>query len=1099
MEPHPRYEVLGLIGNGDFAAVYRARDRELGRDVAIKQIHGQYMNDPRRLERFWREAQLLATLSHAHIMTIYDIVRPRGWLVLELMQGTLLDACKGQPIDLNLLRATLSGSLQALAMLHSSHVIHGDIKPSNLMLDRLGRVKLGDFGLARRVANDQGSYLKGATRYMAPELVAAQFGPVGPASDLYSLGFAAYELLCGPQHFEQLFPGLDAFGRDRQIAWMMWHAAPDRRLPPVASVLDGVPPDLAKVIDKLTAKDQSQRYRTAEQALADLGAAPALPALPAEDEDEAKQKRQKFQKRMVAVMALVASVLMSVLVSVMPSGKKKEAPAPEPVAVRGVVRMIIPERQTLIVEQAMNRGPKEVVVREQDKVYLNDKVSLLRELKEADQVSIQTLRDDQGRALQEIQASRPEEDRGSIAKVDTGNGEIAIALAGADEQLIVVVGGQTKIELNGSSTPGGKPLKIDDLKSGDRVSVVHFRDQDRELALKISAVRVVNGEGVVRAIDSAKREVSIAADADENSPVKVWPLADKVDISLNGRKLINNRLLTPADLQVGDKVSFGRDLKIVSISASRHFSASGTIGAVQYDVKSFTTGGTGQQRTYVLAPECKVVLGGQDTSLNDLRRGDQFEVQYDDPDAASPAVLSITATRPADKSKWAVLIVCSEFDDTSIPALSAASAAMSTLQQTLEQRYAVPAEQTIVLANPSRIRLEQGLSDAVSKAGQAGQLLVVVAGRAFATPKGPVVAPKDFDKSRADVTGVPLATVLSEVDKSPIANKFVVLDLAPLPDSNSPTANAAAMVDSIRGTRSRPLLKATPILAADDATAGDAAAAMRLVTALPAAFTGAADPSRDNQITFSELNDYLKSPESNAGGVRSILPDTTPPRLSDDAKQAIRRLAAMASRQRYDKENVQTLIANAEQLAPKQPEPRIIGAIVLLKHKDFEEAQRLIGIVTTDHPKQSLAWEISAWSKFEKYNYSGGLNDLVQLMQNLPSEKLNEADRRAVLLAGRLREFSAAVDHQADRRPPAAVIAALDAAVNSRGAEVKSLFDQGRSHVRTIIAEFQRKIDAASEPSDINRLKLERTQVRNYVTYSWESAAQLAISSLDVD
>src|SRR5918994_6520241 len=110
-QPHPRYEILALIGSGDFAAVYRARDLELGREVAIKQIHQQYLNDPRRLERFWREAQLLAKLEHPHVMTIYDIVRPRGWLVLELMQGTLLDASKGQPIDLNQLRAALVGSL----------------------------------------------------------------------------------------------------------------------------------------------------------------------------------------------------------------------------------------------------------------------------------------------------------------------------------------------------------------------------------------------------------------------------------------------------------------------------------------------------------------------------------------------------------------------------------------------------------------------------------------------------------------------------------------------------------------------------------------------------------------------------------------------------------------------------------------------------------------------------------------------------------------------------------------------------------------------------------------------------------------------------
>src|SRR5262245_36605917 len=129
--PSPdRYEILNLIGNGDFAAVYRARDRELGRDVAVKQIHGQYMSDQRRLERFWREAQLLASLQHPHILTIYDVVRPRGWLVLELMQGTLLDASRGQPLDLEMLRASLIGSLSALAMLHGNPVLHGDIQPS---------------------------------------------------------------------------------------------------------------------------------------------------------------------------------------------------------------------------------------------------------------------------------------------------------------------------------------------------------------------------------------------------------------------------------------------------------------------------------------------------------------------------------------------------------------------------------------------------------------------------------------------------------------------------------------------------------------------------------------------------------------------------------------------------------------------------------------------------------------------------------------------------------------------------------------------------------------------------------------------------------
>src|SRR5262245_43956278 len=305
-QPHPRYEIVGLIGNGDFAAVYRARDLELGREVAIKQIHQQYLSDPRRLERFWREAQLLAKLEHPHIMTIYDIVRSHSWLVLELMQGTVLDSTHGQPIGLGLLRSLLVGSLQGLSMMEKGGSLHGDIKPTNLLVDKLGRIKLGDFGLARRVAGDQGSYLKGATRYMAPEMVAPQFGSVGPKSDLYSLGFTAYELLCGSQQFEMLFPGLEAFGRDRQVAWMMWHAAPDRRLPPVASVLGGVPDDLARVIDRLVQKDQKQRYPSAEHALADLAPSPevAVKVGDHEAEKQAADKKKASRRRMVAIGAV---------------------------------------------------------------------------------------------------------------------------------------------------------------------------------------------------------------------------------------------------------------------------------------------------------------------------------------------------------------------------------------------------------------------------------------------------------------------------------------------------------------------------------------------------------------------------------------------------------------------------------------------------------------------------------------------------------------------------------------------------------------------------------------------------------------------------
>src|SRR5262249_7889874 len=166
------------------------KDLELNRDVAIKQIHPQFLTDQRQLERYWQEAQLLASLEHPNIMTIYDLARDRGWLILELMQGSLKDKAAGQPMDLNFLRVALGCALQALKFLHANGIVHGDVKPSNLLLDKRNWVKLGDFGLAQRAADDQGSLLKGTTKYMAPERVSDQFGPVGPQSDLYSLGFS---------------------------------------------------------------------------------------------------------------------------------------------------------------------------------------------------------------------------------------------------------------------------------------------------------------------------------------------------------------------------------------------------------------------------------------------------------------------------------------------------------------------------------------------------------------------------------------------------------------------------------------------------------------------------------------------------------------------------------------------------------------------------------------------------------------------------------------------------------------------------------------------------------------------------------------------
>jgi len=159
-----RYELLERVGTGSFATVYRARDNELNREVAIKQIHEQYQQLPEQMDRYWQEAQLLASLQHPNIITFFDIDRKRGWLIMELMQGSMAERISKEPLDISSVRTALAHCLRALKYLHARGIVHGDIKPSNMMIDARKRIKIGDFGLARRVSDEDGSLLKGTTK-----------------------------------------------------------------------------------------------------------------------------------------------------------------------------------------------------------------------------------------------------------------------------------------------------------------------------------------------------------------------------------------------------------------------------------------------------------------------------------------------------------------------------------------------------------------------------------------------------------------------------------------------------------------------------------------------------------------------------------------------------------------------------------------------------------------------------------------------------------------------------------------------------------------------------------------------------------------------
>ncbi len=523
MHEHPRYTAVEKIAQGDYAVIYKGRDEELGRDVAIKQIHEQYLHDQQQLERYWQEARLLAQLQHPRIMGIYDIVRDWGWLILELMKGSVPQFLNGKPMDLKDLRIMLTSMAHALKFLAENGIVHGDVKPNNILVDQNRLFKLGDFGIARRLAGDDGSVVKGTTKFMAPEVVSDQFGPVGPQSDLYSLGFTAYALMCGDQ-FESLFPGLNAFGRDRQIAWMMWHSAPDRRLPEIKRVFQNVPDDLGHVIQRLCEKDPAKRYQHAQEVLADLRENSSV-AVPGDDkhqpkpDDEAKQARNR---RRLVIAAVVASLAMSVGIVFIPPPKEKDVPTAGGEQFRepsvGVLNRIDEVNHRLVVDDAGEGAGAVSFDAVRDIAFFNGNQQIdFQDLHKGDRIEVvKKMRPDGTLIRKDFQVTRSTETSlsGTLSKILPTSSKISIALKDTPQSTAeVFVPNNCPLLLNGKpQLDGGRQVTLADLKLKDAVDVEFappHDDQQNLVAVSVRALRSMRASGTLVKVDDDAGAITV--------------------------------------------------------------------------------------------------------------------------------------------------------------------------------------------------------------------------------------------------------------------------------------------------------------------------------------------------------------------------------------------------------------------------------------------------------------------------------------------------------------------------------------------------------------------------------------------------------------
>lgn len=249
-----RYLVISLVASGGMASVYLANDQVLERKVALKVIHPHLANDKSFVEKFQREAKMAAQLSHPNLVNVFDQGTDGEviFLVMEYVPGiTLRDAMNDfGALDTKKALEIIGPLTEALAAAHGAGILHRDLKPENVFLSDGGKVKLGDFGLAREISeHTQTGSIVGTVAYLSPELVLR--GQADARSDIYSLGVMIFEMLTGKQPYQ----GEQAV----QVAYQ--HA--NENIPAPSTVNSSVPELLDEIVLWTTARNPSQRPASA--------------------------------------------------------------------------------------------------------------------------------------------------------------------------------------------------------------------------------------------------------------------------------------------------------------------------------------------------------------------------------------------------------------------------------------------------------------------------------------------------------------------------------------------------------------------------------------------------------------------------------------------------------------------------------------------------------------------------------------------------------------------------------------------------------------------------------------------------------------------
>jgi serine/threonine protein kinase len=357
------FELCERIGQGGMGSVFRARQKDLGRDVAVKLLAPRLSQNARFVQRFMREARAAGRLSHPNIVAAIDVGESEGfhYFAMEFVAGESLGKliARDGPLPLARALAITSEVAQALDHAHERGLIHRDIKPDNILIDHDGRSRVADFGLAKAVGSEAepgGGNFVGTPAYVAPEQVRSD-PDIDCRADIFSLGVVLFEMLTGQRPFTGSNPVAVAA------------AVVSEPLPSVRKIRRDVPLAVARLLDRMTAKNRADRFATPADLLRALDSATKAPrpaarppalggapgAAPAQQPRRVTQRRRQSHTGAYVFAFLAIGGLLALLVYLAGPGRKSKTSSREAVSVNAEQREPPPDTTGKMVDNTAKR------------------------------------------------------------------------------------------------------------------------------------------------------------------------------------------------------------------------------------------------------------------------------------------------------------------------------------------------------------------------------------------------------------------------------------------------------------------------------------------------------------------------------------------------------------------------------------------------------------------------------------------------------------------------------------------------------------------------------------------------------------------------